>query len=86
MDDKEESLIQHLEALRSVLVKSLTALAIGLLPMFFLVPYFMNALIKVIVGDNEIVLNYFSPMEVFLLQIKFGSFCYLPYTIMNADL
>ena len=38
MDDKEESLIQHLEALRSVLVKSLTALAIGLLPMFFLVP------------------------------------------------
>ena len=70
MDDKEESLIQHLEALRSVLVKSLTALAIGLLPMFFLVPYFMNALIKVIVGDNEIVLNYFSPMEVFLLQIK----------------
>ena len=70
MDDKEESLIQHLEALRSVLVKSLTALAIGLLAMFFLVPYFMNALIKVIVGDNEIVLNYFSPMEVFLLQIK----------------
>ena len=70
MDDKEESLIQHLEALRSVLVKSLTALAISLLPMFFLVPYFMNALIKVIVGDNEIVLNYFSPMEVFLLQIK----------------
>lgn len=70
MDDKEESLIQHLEALRSVLVKSLAALAICLLPMFFLVPYFMNALIKVIVGDNEIVLNYFSPMEVFLLQIK----------------
>ena len=70
MDDKEESLILHLEALRSMLVKSLTALAICLLPMFFLVPYFMNALIKVIVGDNEIVLNYFSPMEVFLLQIK----------------
>ena len=70
MDDKEESLIQHLEALRSVLVKSLAALAICLLPMFFLVPYFMDALIKVIVGDNEIVLNYFSPMEVFLLQIK----------------
>lgn len=70
MDDKEESLIQHLEALRSVLVKSFAALAICLLPMFFLVPYFMNALIKVIVGDNEIVLNYFSPMEVFLLQIK----------------
>lgn len=70
MDDKEESLIQHLEALRSVLVKSLMALAVCLLPMFFLVPYFMNALIKVIVGDNEIVLNYFSPMEVFLLQIK----------------
>lgn len=70
MDDKEESLILHLEALRSMLVRSLTALAIGLLPMFFLVPYFMNALIKVIVGDNEIVLNYFSPMEVFLLQIK----------------
>ena len=72
MDDKEESLIQHLEALRSVLVKSFAALAICLLPMFFLVPYFMNALIKVIVGDNEIVLNYFSPMEVFLIQMKAG--------------
>jgi len=53
-----------------VLIKSLSALAIGLVPMFFISPYVMDMLIKVMMGDNDVQLNFFSPMEVFILQIK----------------
>lgn len=70
MEDKDESLIAHLEALRSMLLKSILALCIGLIPVFLLTPYFMDALIKIMIRDNDVVLNYFSPMEVFILQIK----------------
>ncbi len=70
MEDKDESLIAHLEALRSMLLKSILALCIGLIPFFLLTPYFMDALIKIMIRDNDVVLNYFSPMEVFILQIK----------------
>ena len=69
-DDKEETLIEHLETLRSVLIKCLLSLAIGLLPMFFIAPYVIDALISVMMGKQEIQLNFFSPMEVFILQIK----------------
>lgn len=70
MEEQEESLVQHLEALRSVLIKCFVALGIGLVPMFLTAPFCMNGLIKVIIGGNEVSLNYFSPMEVFILQIK----------------
>lgn len=67
---KEETLLDHLEALRTVLIKSLSALAIGLVPIFFVAPYVMDLLIKVMMGNNAVQLNFFSPMEVFILQIK----------------
>lgn len=70
MEEQEESLIQHLEALRAVLIRCLVALGIGLVPMFLVAPYGIDCLIKVIIGNNDITLNYFSPMEVFILQIK----------------
>ena len=70
MEDKDESLIAHLEALRTMLLKSLLALAAGLVPVFLLTPWFLDALIAVMIRDNDITLNYFSPMEVFILQIK----------------
>lgn len=70
MEDKDESLILHLEALRSMLIRSFMALGIGLIPMFLAAPYVMSALIKIILGGNEVSLNFFSPMEVFILQIK----------------
>jgi len=68
--EKEETLIDHLEALRTMLIKCLLALALGLLPMFFITPYIMNALIHVMIGKHEIALNFFSPMEVFILELK----------------
>lgn len=69
-EDNDDSLIFHLEALRRVLIKCFAALGIGLVPMFLAAPYIMDSLIKVLIGNNKIALNYFSPMEVFILQIK----------------
>lgn len=69
-DDKEENFIHHLQDLRAVLIKCLWALAVGLVPMFLLAPLVLDELIKIVVSHHDISLNYFSPMEVFLLQIK----------------
>ena len=69
-DKKEETLVEHLEALRTMLIRCLTSLAIGLFPIFFITPYVMDLLIKVMMAENEVTLNFFSPMEVFILQLK----------------
>ncbi len=70
MDAQDDSLISHLEALRTMLIKCLLALAIGVVPLFFAAPYVLDLLIHFIIGQNEVTLNYFSPMEVFILHIK----------------
>ncbi len=70
MDAQDDSLLSHLEALRTLLIKCLSALAIGVVPLFFAAPYCLDLLIHFIIGQNEVTLNYFSPMEVFILQIK----------------
>ena len=69
-EDKDESLVSHLEALREMLIKCFVALGIGGLPMFLVAPYFIDWLIEIIISNNNIALNYFSPMEIFVLQIK----------------
>lgn len=83
MEDKDESLLTHLEALRSTLIRCFVALGIGLIPLFLVAPYFMDWLIKIMIGKNNISLNYFSPMEVFILQIKIAVvldfLCCFPY-------
>ena len=68
--DKEESLISHLEALRSTLLKCFVSVGILLPFMFIISPKVLNFLIKILVSDNNITLNYFAPLEVFVLQIK----------------
>lgn len=70
MNDQDESLLLHLEALRSMLIRCFVSLGIGLAPMFLAAPYCLKSLIGIIIGNNEVSLNYFSPMEVFILQIK----------------
>ena len=88
MDNGEESLISHLEALRSMLIRCFVALGIGLVPMFFVSPYFMDLLIKIIIGKTNISLNFFSPMEVFILQIKVATlldfFVCFPYIVKKV--
>lgn len=68
--DKEESLISHIEALRNTLIKCLAAVGILLPFMFYFSPKVLQYLIKILVSDNKLTLNYFAPMEVFIIQIK----------------
>ena len=68
--EQDESLISHLEALRGMLIKCFVALGLGLVPLFLAAPYVMHGVIRLMLTDHKIALNYFSPMEVFILQIK----------------
>lgn len=69
-EDNNESLISHIEALRETLLKCLYSIAIVLPFTFFFAPKALNWLINTVINDKEITLNYFSPVEVFLIQIK----------------
>jgi sec-independent protein translocase protein TatC len=68
--DKDEPLIAHLEELRTRLIKCFIVLGTLFIPMFWIAPYGMKLLIKIMLGNNEISLNFFSPLEIFLLEIK----------------
>lgn len=72
MPDKDESIISHIEALRQMLLRCIRALGIVLVPLLFLAPKCLDVFIKLILRGNDISLNYFSPVEVFLIQIKFA--------------
>ena len=69
-DEKEESLISHLQALRETLLKCIISLCIVFPFVFFAAPPVLNKIIDILIGSTGIRLNYFSPMEVFLIQIK----------------
>lgn len=69
-DKQEEGLISHLEALRATLIHCLVALGIMLLPALLLAPSFLDILLKILLTGQNITLNFFTPAEVFLLQIK----------------
>ena len=69
-DNSNESLISHLEALRQTLLKCLYSVAIVLPFTFFPAPKVLNWLIHTVLADSKVILNYFSPVEVFLIQIK----------------
>jgi len=82
-DTSEQTIISHLEALRHTLLKCLYALAIFLPLTLFLAPQLLDALIKHLLQDLPITLNFFSPVEVFILQIKLALvldlICCFPY-------
>lgn len=69
-DNNDESLISHLEALRETILKCLIALCVVIPFTLWISPAALNLLIKIIVGSQHISFNYFSPMEVFILQLK----------------
>lgn len=68
MEDKDKSLIEHLEELRSALIKCFLALALVLPFAFYFSPKILDFLAHSFVKDRE--LYYFAPMEVFLIQLK----------------
>ena len=86
--EQESSLITHLEALRRVMLRSLGALAIGIVPLFLVSPYVLDWFCKQIAMQSGVTLHYFSPMEVFLLQLKisalFDCVLFSPYIAWNV--
>lgn len=85
---EQESLVTHLEALRRVLIRSFVALAIGIVPIFLVSPFVLDWFCKQIQLQGAATLHYFSPMEVFLLQVKIAALldCVLfsPYIAWNV--
>ncbi len=71
-EEKDESLITHLEALRKTILKCLYSVAIVLPFAFYFSPKILNLFIKLLLRGNNITLNFFSPAEVFIIQIKLG--------------
>lgn len=87
MQDAESSLVSHLEALRRALIRSFAALAIGIVPLFLASPYVLDRFCEQITLQSGITLHYFSPMEVFLLQLKIAALLdvvlFSPYIAWN---
>lgn len=73
MSTEESTLVSHLEALRSALLRSLTFLAIGIIPTFLASPYILEQFTAAIAKTSGATLHYFSPVEVFLLQVKIAA-------------
>jgi sec-independent protein translocase protein TatC len=70
MNDKDEPLISHLEALRSALIACIT-ITILLCPFaYWASPYVINFLINRCIPNNVGSLHYFAPMEVFWTQLN----------------
>ena len=84
---EQETLVSHLEALRRALIRSFVALAIGIVPLFLASPYVLDWFCEQIRLQGGVALHYFSPMEVFLLQLKIAALldCVLfsPYIAWN---
>lgn len=67
---ENENLISHLEALRETLLKCFISLGVVFPFMLFIAPKALDYLIKILIGNNNLTFNFFSPAEVFILQIK----------------
>lgn len=71
--NQEATLVSHLEALRWALIRSFVALAIFIVPLFLVSPYILDWCCEQIALQADVKLHYFSPMEVFLLQLKISA-------------
>ncbi|MBS1369247.1 MAG: twin-arginine translocase subunit TatC [Lentisphaeria bacterium] len=70
MNDSENTLIAHLDALRRTLIRCVAATAI-LYPAGYLIsPYVITALVQWSFPESVGKLHYFAPMEVFWVQLK----------------
>ena len=66
----DESLLSHLEALRTTVIHCLVSMCVVLPFALYLSPKLLIFLTKILSEKNNITLNYFSPMEVFIIQLK----------------
>jgi len=65
-----QSFLEHLEELRKTIIKCLAAVIIFFIPAFLIAPQAINALIAWCCPPELSKLNFFSPMEVFIIQMK----------------
>lgn len=68
--ESDESIIAHIEALRETILHCLVSLGVIFPFAFYFAPKVLSHLINILIGSHNITLNYFSPTEVFLIQIK----------------
>ena len=68
-----KSFIEHFEELRKTILKCLIAVAILFTPAFFAAPKVIDFLISWSCPPELAKLNYFSPMEVFIIQMKLAA-------------
>ena len=72
--DSTQNLIFHLEELRHTLIRCFIVLGIVLPITLFAAPALLEVLTRHIIKDLPITLNFFSPIEIFILQIKTAIF------------
>lgn len=91
--DGSNSFLSHLEALRALLLKSLAAVAVLLLPAFYCANEVMNRLLaylsRPLNGEGPTLqFHFFSPLEPFLVQLKLSLllalFGALPYVSLQV--
>ena len=70
MEEQDTSLIYHLEELRKTLLSCIFSLLIVLPFCLYISPFCLNKFISFIIKGNNISLNFFAPVEVFIIQIK----------------
>lgn len=66
----EQSFLDHLEELRSTLIRCIVAILILLLPAFLVSPYVIEGIIAWSCPPEMQSFNYFAPFEVLILQFK----------------
>lgn len=71
-DSNDENLITHLEALRNTLLRCFIAIIIVSPIGFLSANPFINTLVHWSLPTKSVKLNFFSPMEVFIVQLKIG--------------
>jgi sec-independent protein translocase protein TatC len=67
-----QTFFEHLDALRSALLRCLIAIVVLYIPSYFLVPFCIQWLISWCCPPEIGQLNFFSPMAVFIIQLKFA--------------
>ena len=72
MIDPNGGILDQLEALRGIILRSLIGVVIFVIPGFFFAPHCLKYMIQT-TCPAELKLHYFSPMEPFMVQMKMGT-------------
>lgn len=71
MRDPNGSILDQLEDFRGVILRSLAGLAVTVIPGFFVAPYCLEYMVKIVCPEG-MTLHYFTPLEPFYVQLQMG--------------